>query len=173
MAKPKTALVPPDNVRRRYAEVLPTDQALALEVLFALRSSVQNVDNVLSRWLGSDAVTPGRLQVLVVLWSKDAPIPQREIVEALRVSRATVSDLIELLARESLVTATPSASDRRQVLVALTASGREFTERLVRENGERLRGVFGNLGRAELKMLISLLRRLPRSDTGQSVGSGR
>src|ERR1700753_3080494 len=91
----KRALVPPHHIRRRYAEILPADQLSALELLFALRSSVQNIDNALSRWLGSDALTPGRLQVLAVLWSSDAPLPQKDIVAALRVSRATVSALLD------------------------------------------------------------------------------
>jgi DNA-binding MarR family transcriptional regulator len=157
-------MVPPDDVRRRYAHVLPPSEALALEVLFALRSSVQGVDNMLSRWLGSDALTPGRLQVLVVLWARETPTPQREIVEALKVSRATVSGLIETLIEEGHAAAISSANDRRQVLVALTPSGRDITERLVRENGKRLRGAFGNLKDDELRVLAGLLNRLRPDD---------
>ncbi len=156
----RPALLPPDNVRRRYASSLPPGQVLAIEVLFALRAGFQGVDNALSRWMGSDALTPGRWQVLVVLWSAARPMPQREIVEALKVSRATVSGLVEMLLAEGHVTATADAQDKRRILVALTPDGRIMTERLVHENAERLRGTFGALTDEELQTLAGLLARL-------------
>ena len=133
---------------------------LPIEVLFALRVGVQGIDNALSRWLGSDALTPGRWQVLVVLWSAARPMPRREIVEALKVSRATVSGLVETLLAEGHVTATADAQDKRRILVALTPDGRIMTERLVHENAERLRDTFGALKDEELQILAGLLARL-------------
>ena len=158
--KSRDAMLPPDNVRRRYASILPTGPMLALEVLFALRAGVQGMDNALSRWLGSDALTPGRWQVLVVLWSADEPLPQREIVDALKVSRATVSGLVEALLGEGHVTVTPDLEDKRQVLVALTPNARRLAERLVQENAKRLRQTFGGLDDDELRQLARLLARL-------------
>lgn len=158
--KPRNAMLPPDNVRRRYTSILPAGPMLALEVLFALRAGVQGMDNALSRWLGSDALTPGRWQVLVVLWSADEPLPQREIVDALKVSRATVSGLVEMLLGEGHVTVTPDPEDKRQVLVALTPDARRMTERLVQENAKRLRQTFSGLDDDELRQLASLLARL-------------
>ncbi len=153
-------LLPPEAVRRRYAATLPPGQSLALEVLFALRSGVQGLDNVLSRWLGNDALTPGRWQVLVVLWSADGPLPQRDIVDALKVSRPTVSDLVEILVGEGHVTATGDPADKRQVLVALTEEGRRMTSRLVEENAVRLRQTCSALEDTELQQLVGLLSRL-------------
>ncbi len=156
----RSALLPPEAIRRRYASSLPAGQVLAIEVLFALRAGVQGVDNALSRWLGSDALTPGRWQILVVLWSADRPLPQREIVAALKVSRATVSGLVETLLAEGHVTATADPKDKRRILVALTPDGRTMTERLVHENAARLRGTFGALTNDELQVLAGLLARL-------------
>ncbi len=154
-------MVPPDRVRRRFAAVLPPGDLLAIEVLFALRSGVQGIDNALSRWLGSDALTPGRWQVLVVLWSAEGPLPQREIADALKVSRPTVSGLVEALSAEGHVTLTADAEDKRQVLVALTQSGRRMTARLVKDNAARLRRTFGGLDDGELRQLADLMARLP------------
>ena len=154
------ARVPPDHLRRRYAEILPASDVLALEMLFTLRSTVQVVDNTMARWMGSDAISPGRFQVLALLWSGTDAMPQRDIVAALRVSRATVSDLIEALVREAMVATEPSSTDRRQVLCRLTEEGRAATERLIRSNATRLRESFGGLSDAELVTLTSLLGRL-------------
>ena len=153
-------MLPPENVRRSYAAALPSGQMLALETLFALRAAAQGVDNVLSRQLGGDALTPGRWQVLVVLWAADGPLPQRDIVSALKVSRPTISDLVEVLVREGHVTVASDPDDKRHVLVALTKSGRQMTSRLVEENAARLRQTFGALEDIELAHLMDLLSRL-------------
>ena len=152
-------LVPPDFVRRRYEEVLPPGDVLALEALFAMRSGMQAVDNVMSRWLGDDALTPGRWQVLAVLWSRGRPVPQREIVEALKVSRANVSMLVEGLQKEGHITATPDPADGRQVLVALTPAGHAVTDRLVRDTAGNLRRSLA-LDDSELRLLTDLMARI-------------
>lgn len=156
---PPPAVVPPEFVRRRYAEALPPGDALALELLFALRSGVQSIDNLVSRWLGDDALTPGRWQVLVVLWSSERPLPQREIVAALNVSRATVSALVKTLQREGHVLVAPDPGDGRHALVSLTPAGRAMTDRLIRETAGNLRGCL-RLDDAELRLLTGLLSRL-------------
>ena len=162
-SNPKPDMLPPENVRRRYAAALPSDQMLALETLFALRAAAQGVDNELSRRLGIDALTPGRWQVLVVLWAADGPLPQRDIVNALKVSRPTISDLVEVLVREGHVSVASGQDDKRQVLVALTKFGRQMTSRLVEENAARLRQTFGALSDTDLKQLVDLLSRLGES----------
>jgi len=158
--KPSSDPLPPDEVRRHYDRVLPQGPALAMKVLFALRASIQDLDNRLLGWLGSDALTPGRLQVLMVLLASDQPIPQRKIVQALKVSRATVSDLVEVLRADGHVTTAQGAEDKRQVLVALTSTGRAMTARLARENATHLRNEFAALNDNELKTLADLLTRL-------------
>jgi DNA-binding MarR family transcriptional regulator len=156
---PAPPLVPPDFVRDRYRDVLPPGDALALEALFALRSGVQALDNVVARWLGDDALTPGRWQVLAVLWSRDEPVPQREIVVALKVSRANVSMLVDSLQREGHVEAAPDPADGRQVLVSLTPAGRAITDRLMRETAGKLRRSLA-LDDDALRALTDLMTRL-------------
>jgi DNA-binding MarR family transcriptional regulator len=88
-------------------------------------------------------------------------------VGELKVSRPTVSGLVEPLVAEGHVTATPDPSDKRQVLVALIPSGPATTERLVRENAERLRETFGALSDDELRKLSHLLHRLLPTEDGK------
>ena len=152
--------MPPSDVRRYYDGILEPGPSLAVKVLFALRGCVQTLDNRLAAWLGRDALTPGRLQVLMVLLASPSPIPQREIVAALKVSRATVSDLVEALRAEGHVTVATGAEDRRQVLVALTPTGRATTKRLAHDNADRLRDEFAGLSDGELRTLADLLVRL-------------
>jgi DNA-binding MarR family transcriptional regulator len=99
----------------------------------------------------------------VVLWAADGPLPQRDIVKALKVSRPTISDLVEVLVREGHVSMASGQEDKRQVLVALTKFGRQMTSRLVEENATRLRQTFGALSDTDLKQLEDLLSRLGES----------
>ena len=152
-------LLPPAELRRAHRRLLPPGQALALDVLFGLRAGVQEMDNLLSLWLSQEGLTPGRFQVLAVLWAAEEPVPQREVVNLLRVTRATVSGLVETLCREGHVNAVPDTEDARQVLVSLTVAGRVTVERIVRETAERLRHAFTALSDAELHTLVDLLQR--------------
>jgi DNA-binding MarR family transcriptional regulator len=161
MRKRKPALVPPSFIRRRHEEILSKGQLLALETLFALRASTHNIDTALTRWMGDDAITPGRLQILSVLWANEIAIPQSEIAKALKVTRATVSELVESLRKEGHVRLLTTERDRRSVLVTLTPSGRGFTERIIKENSKRLRDALGELSDTDLRRLIALLQKLP------------
>lgn len=161
-----TQPLPPAEARRRYQQLLPTDQIAAMNVLFDLRAAVQRIDNMLSRWLGDDALSPGRFQVLIVLWAASEPVLQRDIVKALQVSRATVSELVESLAAEGYLSTAQSPDDKRQVLVELSAMGREATARIVRANAARLRAAFGGLTDEDLRTLSATLMRLDATRGG-------
>lgn len=162
MATEKTsALVPPADLRRRYAEVLQPAEAAALEFLFVLRETAHRVDTLLAGWLGQDALTPGRLQVMAILWSKEEPCPQSEIVAILKVSRANVSMLVDGLRREGHVTAAADPADARRTFVTLTKTGRATTERLIKETAVALRGSLA-LDSDQLRRAAELMQRALR-----------
>ena len=152
--------IPPDEVRRRYADILQPSHILALQVMFGLRAGVQGLNTTLARWLSPDALTPGRFQVLAVLWAAGRSVPQRDVVRALDVSRATVSALVEALQADGHVKVTPSLDDRRRVLIELTPAGRATILRLIKANAARLREAWGMLTDAELRSLLDTLSRL-------------
>ncbi|GBQ25390.1 MarR family winged helix-turn-helix transcriptional regulator [Gluconacetobacter sacchari] len=141
------------------ATVLDADAMAAIELMFALRSAVQGLDNVFTRWLEKDELTPGRWQVLVVLWAADGPIPHRVIVQALKVSRATVSGLVEALLAQAYVEVAEDPQDRRQVLVALTPKGERTTLRLLHENTQLLQKIFRNI-KSDIRKFETILSRI-------------
>ncbi len=163
-------MVPPAEVRRRYDDVLGPSQAIALDLLFALRSCVQGIDTVVTRWLGPDALTPGRFQILAMLWAADGGLPQREIVRRLDVTRATISGLVAVLQKDALITTKPGPTDRRQVSIALTPAGTALIARLIAETTTNLRAAFADLDDAELAALMTQLNRLTQSVGALSGG---
>ena len=151
---------PPDDVRERYLDALPDGTRQSVELLFALRGCMQRVNADLSLWLGEEALSPGRMQLLVTLWARKEPVSQRDLVAALKVSRASISELVEALLREGHIKTRADTADRRRMLVELTSGGRKGAERQIHENADRLHKSFGSLSAAEQTKLVQLLRRL-------------
>jgi DNA-binding MarR family transcriptional regulator len=153
------------EIRQKMATILDADAMSAIELMFSLRSVVQGLDNVFTRWLEKDALTPGRWQVLVILWAADAPIPHRVIVQMLKVSRATVSGLVEALLAQAYVEVAEDPQDRRQVLVTLTPKGEQTTLRLLHENTKLLQSIFRNI-KSDIHKLGNILSKID-IDTGR------
>ena len=146
-----------DALRKRF-----TGQELpALDVVFALRMTAQQMDNAITEWMAGTAGTPARFQILALLWaSEGSGIPHKEIVKALEVTRATVSGLMTGLERDGLVKSSVDRDDRRNLVATLTSRGRAIVERAIDSNAASLRAALGSLSANELETLTSLLQRL-------------
>jgi DNA-binding MarR family transcriptional regulator len=162
MPRPKSAdaPVPPGFVLERYLAELPGDLADPLTLLFALRRCLQRVNADLAAWLGPDALSPGRMQILMLLWASDAPVGQADLTRALGVSRASASELIEKLVAETLLVTEPDPGDGRRSLISLTPNGREAAATLLHDNATRLKQRFAGLAPKEQRQLSGLLERL-------------
>ena len=160
MSTAKAPVSPPDFLIQAYAEELPIDTFLSIRLLFALRNAVHRVNADLAQWLGPDALSPGRMQTLMILWAKKGPVLQRDLVRALGVSRASVSELIALLARDGLAETRPDPEHGRRVYVEPTPQGLDMAGRQIRENGQRLDTALGKLSQEEKRGLIDRLNAL-------------
>jgi DNA-binding MarR family transcriptional regulator len=158
--KSADAPIPPKFVMERYLAELPADLSDPLALLFALRRCLQRVNADLAAWLGPEALSPGRMQMLMVLWASDGPVGQADLTRALGVSRASAGELIDKLVVEALATTIPDPQDGRRSLIGLTARGRELAAKLLRENAIRLKQSFSGLSMSERRTLTSLLDQL-------------
>jgi DNA-binding MarR family transcriptional regulator len=146
-----------EALRKRF-----TGRALpALDVVFALRMTSQQLDNAITEWMADTAGTPARLQILVLLWaSGTGGVPHKEIVKQLEVTRATVSGLMRSLERDSLVKSYVDRDDRRNLIATLTAKGRTIVEKAIDTNITSLRAALAPLSAREQTTLTGLLQRL-------------
>lgn len=71
---------------------------------------------------------------------------------------ATVTGIVDRLAKMGLVTRRRDAQDRRQVLVDLTEAGRDILRRVRKRREERLRQTLLRLSPGEAKQLLDLLQ---------------
>ena len=157
---------PPPTVMEALRKRFTRQDLLALDVVFALRMTAQQLDNTITEWMAGTAGTPARFQILVLLWASEASgVPHKEIVKALEVTRATVSGLMTSLERDGLVKSTVDRDDRRNLIATLTSRGRAIVEKAIDSNITSLRAALAPLSAKELATLMSLLQRLRQGFT--------
>src|SRR6202522_3814786 len=151
---------PPPTVMEALSKRFAGQDLPALDVVFALRMTAQQVDNAITEWMADTAGTPARFQILGRLWASGAGgVPHKEIVKALEVTRATVSGLMTSLERDGLVKSTVDRDDRRNLIATLTSRGRAIVEKAIDTNLASLRVALAPLAANQLETLKSLVPR--------------
>ncbi|MCK8787756.1 MarR family winged helix-turn-helix transcriptional regulator [Roseomonas sp. NAR14] len=164
-------IVPPDFVQAAYRERLPEDEASALDLLFALRTCAQRVNADLHRWMGANAVTPGRMRMLLLLWARGGPIRQADLGPLLQVSRPSVSELVDTMEREGLIVRKTDPAHQLRFLVSLTAHGERVADELLTTNSARLCRTFADMSPATRYRLARTLDRIARTEDGDGSDS--
>ena len=107
-----------------------------------------------------DLVAP---QELVLLFLQEhGRTPQSEIVHFLGRDRSTVTNTLQAMERAGLITRTPSRTDKRVMVVALSAKGRRLCPRIREIWSELERRTFGGLTdrqRADLAGMLAGIQR--------------
>jgi DNA-binding MarR family transcriptional regulator len=142
--------------------------------VFVVRSTAQQMDNAITEWMADSASTPARFQILMLLWTaRERGVPHKEIVAALRVTRATVSGLMAALERDRLVTSAVASDDRRNLLASLTRKGEVVVKKALETNLARLRTAFTALSSDKLTTLTTLLERVRQGFSMSADGTER
>lgn len=102
------------------------------------------------------------LQVLIAL-DAEGPLPMRRLAEAMDVSQASATGIIDRMEERGLVERLRDDEDRRVVRVGLTADGRSTIEAMTAERREHLALVMDELTDDELASLLTGLRAMGRA----------
>lgn len=94
-------------------------------VLSSLRRIIRAVDGHSRDVVTRCGLTGPQVVVLKNLAAAGSPVAIGELSDAVLLSQATVTGILDRLVKRGLVTRTRSDSDRRRVLVSLTAAGEE------------------------------------------------
>jgi DNA-binding MarR family transcriptional regulator len=149
---------PPPEVMEKIRKRLSEHEVQGLEALFALRATAQHVDNAISEWMAGTVGSASRYRILMALWAtKGNGIAHKEIVEAMGVTRATVSGLMAALEREGFIKSSVDRDDRRKLIARLTAKGETVIKKAFEINLVRFRALFATLSPDELTSLTALL----------------
>lgn len=127
--------------------------AMSLQVLEAARE----VEARLESALGGVGLSLAKFGVLARLVEAGEPLPLGGLAERCSCVRSNMTQLVDRLEAERLVERVQEPNDRRSVLAALTAAGRErYTEAAaILETADRdLFASLGDVERAALKLLL-------------------
>ena len=160
-------LLPKDLPRyeclREAAREFPELDPSATEAFLHLLRTGDAAFRVVEAHLAEHEITQGRFSVLMSLWGKcrsegrAVPLSPAELADRLGVTRATVTGLVDTLERSGLVTRTPSADDRRMMLVELTNRGEKLLRKIFPAHFRQMAWLMQPLEEAERKTLVALL----------------
>ncbi len=95
---------------------------------FRLYAASRLVMQAYHPYLSELGITYPQYLVLLVLWEQDAQ-PVNDLARRLHLETNTVTPLLQRMEKEGLVSRKRGKEDGRQVIVSLTASGREMEDR--------------------------------------------
>ena len=105
-------------------------------------------------------MTPAQTHVLPHLHQSGGQLPQRELLDSLKVKPSTVNGILDRMEEKGLVERTVSGTDARQRLVALTLAGRKREEQVKQAFLEAEALIVRGLTKEETDTLRSLLERV-------------
>lgn len=109
-------------------------------------------------------LTKSRFMILVQLYRlQDKGMSMSEICHIHRVSSATMTGIIDTLEREGQIERFADLSDRRKVMVRITAAGKALMEDFLPRHQENVKLMVGDLTLEESQTLLSLMTRLYKS----------
>ena len=146
-----------------------SDATLSMSAVTSIMRAEQILMGRLNELLGAFDLTFPRYEALMLLYySRRGSLPLGKIGDRLQVHRASVTNLIDRLEGQGLVTRRPHAEDRRAVLAQITPAGREVAERATAVLNDAAFGT-GRLTARQLEQLVATLRVL-RVDAGDFSG---
>jgi len=146
------------------AKEFPDLDPSACEAFLHLLRAGDESARVVETQLAKHNISQGRFSVLMILANRCSgdvsTLGPAELAEAVGVSRATMTGLVDTLERDGLVTREPATTDRRMMIVCLTAKGREQLSAILPDHFKRMAWLMANLSEAERHSLVELLGKI-------------
>lgn len=136
-----------------------TREQLALDAFIKLSRATETVHSHLAPHLADHALTTGQFGVLEALHHL-GPMHQVDIGRKLLKSPGNITVVLDNLERRALVERKRDPSDRRKLLVNLTAAGRKLIDRVFPVHLEAIVTCFQSLSESEQQQLGRLCRKL-------------
>lgn len=161
-----------EDLARRYRDMEPG----AVRGMVRLLRVGSDLLTAFERLLGRYGLSQGRFLTLLVLnRTPETPLAPSEISAKVGVARATMTRLLDGLARDGLVRKSPHAEDRRRLELTLTARGRGLLEEILPGYWRRVAGLMGGLTLSERELLYALLDKvasgIPELTRRESAGA--
>lgn len=116
-------------------------------------------DRLLDKQLVPYGVTSSQFKVLIIVaqFAADTPV---ELCRHLSLDSGSMTRMLDRLEQKQLIERTRSATDRRQVQLALTAEGKAITDRLPQIGADAMNELLGVLDADEVASLERILSKV-------------
>lgn len=131
------------------------------DVLTALRQITQAIDLHSRQLIKMHGITGPQL-IILKLVQRQEPIAISGIAKGTSLKVSTVTGILSRLEKRGLITRARSATDKRRVLVELTADGKTFLDAAPQPLQDKFLKEFDRLESWEQLMILSALQRLVR-----------
>ncbi|MDH5482179.1 MAG: MarR family transcriptional regulator [Candidatus Bathyarchaeota archaeon] len=108
---------------------------------------------------GIDEINPAQGRILFVLWKKDE-IPIGELAKETRLSKSTLTSMLDRLERTGYVVRVPSREDRRIILIKRTEKDKHLEDKYIQVSNEMTRLFYHGFTSKEIDDFENYLRRL-------------
>lgn len=160
MGRDDVELVLPPKKRTQFLEDFADEELLqGVELLRAVRFLGQRINEATSLWLSPYGVSATKFNYLAVLYvkRKEGGMTAGELGASVRTSSGSVTTMIDVLVREKLALRRAHPTDRRCVLIRLTARGERLYRVCAEAHHARVSEITGLLGVAKGQSLLKLL----------------
>jgi DNA-binding MarR family transcriptional regulator len=137
-----------------------TDQDVYNEMI----ATIKTIKHVALDLFADEGITQAQLQALELLVAK-GPMLMRELSEAMVVSPANVTGIVDRLEEKKLVQRTSGKGDRRATIIEITPDGKTLYEELGRKKTEMIQKSLAQFTKEER---ITLTRLLEKFQSGMS-----
>lgn len=141
------------------------------EVLAALRRIIRAIDLHSRALVHRYGLTGPQLVVLKEL-AEGPPRTVSELAQAVNLSQATLTGILDRLDRKGLIGRVRSTEDRRKVIVSLTPAAKEVIAQAPPLLQEHFTQAFGGLAEWEQNQILSSLQRIVALMEAESVEAG-
>jgi DNA-binding MarR family transcriptional regulator len=137
-------------------------RAMASPGLFALLHAAGSVENFVDSKLSAIGLSLPKLAALNRLVDAGESLPLGQLAERLACVKSNVTQLVDRLEADGLVSRAPDPNDRRSRLAVITAAGRKAYDQGSRIQLEAERELFGDLTDDESAALAEIIGKLER-----------
>ncbi|MDP2136714.1 MAG: MarR family transcriptional regulator [Candidatus Didemnitutus sp.] len=152
---------------KRFPELDPS----ACEAFLHLVRAGDEAFLVVAQNLTQHQISPGRFGVLMLLAQnscnedctqgvESAGMTPAELADNARVTRATMTGLVDTLERDGFVSRTTDSHDRRMMRICLTPKAHDFLEKLLPGHFRLMADLMSPLSEAERKTMVKLINKV-------------
>jgi len=144
----------------KAAEQYPSLDPTACEVFLNLLRTGDELFEAKAAFLARRGLSQGRFTVLMLLERAGMPCTPAALAEESRVTRATMTGLVDTLEKDGLVAREADPEDRRTIHVRLTKQGHALMGKVLPDYFGLVASTVKPLNKTERKQLVGLLQKL-------------